>query len=104
MQATGPTRGRDLASGNLIWRDIDGEDVARLLDGWQTAPNARRALADPMARYIRARLRDDELNDWMVAIIHNSTAGADQQVKLVRRNVGLTERAVYPQGLNLQDL
>jgi hypothetical protein len=81
---------------NLLWVDVPGEQVARLLDGWRTAPNARRALADPMAKYIRARLTDGELIDWSVAVIHNATA--QENVQLVGRSVGLTKRALHPEG------
>ncbi len=87
---------RSERGGNLIWDRVPGEHVAQLLDGWRTAPNARRALTDPMAKYIRARLREQELTGWTVAIIHNTTASS--HVELAGEQVGLTTRALYPPG------
>jgi hypothetical protein len=92
----GRSHRRSERGGNLIWERIPGEEVARLLDGWRTAPNARRALTDPMAKYIRARLRQDELSAWTVAVINNTTASV--HVRLAGERVGLTTRALYPPG------
>jgi hypothetical protein len=81
---------------NPMWTDVPGEAVARLLDGWRPAPNARRALPDPMARYIRARVQDQELLSWTVVVVHNATAL--KHVRLAGQRVGLTTRAQYPEG------
>jgi hypothetical protein len=78
---------------NLVWRAVPGEAVAGLLEGWRTAPNARRAQAPLLARYIRTRLVDDELTNWTVVLINNAVASGRDGI--ADHSIGLTQRAEH---------
>ena len=65
----GPTE--RLRTGNRIWREVSGEDVADLLTGIKVHPGSRKARTDYLAKYIRRQNTHGGLAAWTVALISN---------------------------------
>ncbi len=65
----GPTE--RLPTGNRIWREVPGEDVADLLADIKVHPGSRKAKGDYLARYIRRQNILGGVVAWTVALISN---------------------------------
>ena len=79
---------------NHVWRNVNGESVADFLEEFRTHPQATKAQAAVMAKYIRARIKDDpaELTEWTVALLSNPEAAVD----IGGHEIGRTKRAHFP--------
>ena len=60
-----------LPSGNRIWHEVSGDDVADLLVDVKVHPGSRKARGDYLARYIRRQKSVGGLATWCVALISN---------------------------------
>ena len=69
VSSLGPTE--RLPTGNRIWRDVPGENVADLLMDISVHPGSRKARGDYLARYIRFQNLVGGLVNWTVALISN---------------------------------
>jgi len=87
---------------NLIWRGVGGDLVADFLEEFQTHPQATKAQSTVMAKYVRARIRDEppELTDWTVAVLSNPETPVD----LAGHSVGRTKRAPFPTDTKASDI
>lgn len=77
-------------SGSLRWKEIDGEKIIELLEGFRTHPLSRKAEPSTLCKYIRKLLLEDELKEWTVVLI-SSGRGAEKK-NIAGRNVGLIKR------------
>lgn len=55
-------------NGNVLMRDVPGEEVAGFLESFHTHKGARKARGPLLASYIRSRLGAGRLEDWTVAL------------------------------------
>lgn len=62
--------------GNRLWRGVRGADVTAFLESFSTHTAATKARSDVLGKYVRARLADDELTDWSVALLSSRSAQA----------------------------
>jgi len=77
-------------SGTLLWRDVDASDVVAFLETFITHDDARKAQAKLLATYIRSRVADEELVDWTVALISNTSRQRLQDI--AGHKLGLIKR------------
>jgi hypothetical protein len=92
-------------TGNLVFSGDLGEQVVHFLDMYQSDPMAWRVRPDLIAQYIRRGLAAGELGDWTVAFISNEQA--DRRCQVGKLDIGLTRRALMPdgeQGTRLREL
>lgn len=76
-------------SGTRIWKGVDADDVLMFLDTYSTHRDARKAQASLLARYIRDRVKDDELTEWTVILASGRGSAAEiagYHTTLVERN------------------
>ena len=71
-----------LRTGNRIWREVSGEDVADLLTDINVHPGSRKARGDYIARYIRSQNSLGGLVNWTVVLVSNRRG--DSSVELGR--------------------
>ncbi len=64
-----------LSTGNRVWRDVLGENVAELLVDIRVHPGSRKARGDYLARYIHLQNPLGGLESWTVALISNQSGG-----------------------------
>lgn len=84
------------ASGNFVWRDIDGGDVAaRFFRRYRSPLAAWRVQGDAIADYITNRIADGELTKWTV-VLGSSTDSRASHAIIGGHDVGLYERTPYP--------
>jgi len=76
---------------NHVWDGVDAGDIIDWLSSYVTHDGARKARADVLRKYIEARLTDDELVEWTVALISNRNAGEGTR-SIAGLDVGLTGR------------
>lgn len=81
---------------NHVWDHVDAGDIIDWLSSYVTHDGARKARADVLRKYIEARLTDDELVEWTVALISNRNAGEGMPT-IAGLDVGLTGRQRFPQ-------
>jgi hypothetical protein len=81
-------------SGNLVWSDVSGTDVAEnFFAEYRSPEQAWRVHAPTIAEYIRDRVAHNELNDWTVALISNTTVtDATRRRSIAGHAIGLTHR------------
>lgn len=89
---------KDDASHPLIWRDVDVDAVQTFLRSFLTHPNATKARAPLLTKYIDAQVAVGELKKWTVALISKDTdPGRDGPGTLTHTfgtvTIGLTRRA-----------
>ncbi|MDQ3671722.1 MAG: Z1 domain-containing protein, partial [Actinomycetota bacterium] len=77
-------------SGTLLWRDVDASDVVAFLEVFITHADARKAQAKLLATYIRSRVAEEELVDWTVALISNTSRQRLQEI--AGHKLGLIKR------------
>ncbi|MET1172935.1 Z1 domain-containing protein [Paenibacillus amylolyticus] len=56
-------------NGRPVWMNISSSDILDFLSEYQTDPDATRVISDRMVNYIRRQNEQNELNDWVVALI-----------------------------------
>ena len=95
-QDVGGRRGRH--DRHLVWNEVPGNEVASMLEEFETVDRAKKARGRLLAAYIRSRLRHHELTDWTVAVINNRQA-KEPPVTLAGERIGLTTRAYYRAGV-----
>ena len=91
IASLGPTA--RLLTGNRVWNDVPGEDVADLLDDISVHPGSRKVRGNYLARYIRSQNSLGGLESWTVALISNQSGG--QARTLGGYEVYPLQRAVY---------
>ena len=62
---------KEVQTGNRIWQDVRGEDVASLLADISVHSGSRKARGDYIAKYIRSQNAHGGLVDWTVVLISN---------------------------------
>ena len=65
-----------VTSGNHVWRAVNGERVADLLEEITVHQGSRKARGDYLARYIRSQNAMEGLVNWTVALISNQNGRA----------------------------
>lgn len=82
-------------SGNFVWKDVDGGDVAVRFFGRYRSPLAAwRVQGDAIADYITNRIADGELTKWTV-VLGSSTDPKASPAAIGGLDVGLYERTPY---------
>lgn len=75
--------------GSWRWKEINGERIVELLEGFRTHPLSRKADSTTLCKYIRKLLLEDELKEWTVVLI---SSGRGMEKNIAGRNVGLIKR------------
>ena len=83
-----------LRTGNRIWREVSGEDVADLLTDINVHQGSRKARGDYIARYIRSQNSLGGLVNWTVVLVSNRRG--DSSVELGGYEVYPLQRAHHP--------
>ena len=91
IASLGPTA--KLLTGNRVWSDVPGEDVADLLADISVHPGSRKVRGNYLARYIRSQNSLGGLESWTVALISNQSGG--QARTLGGHDVYPLRRAIY---------
>jgi hypothetical protein len=80
--------------GNFLWSGVSGTDVAdEFFAEYRSPEQAWRVHAPTIAEYIRNRVAANELTDWTVALISNTTVtDPRKQKKIAWHEVGFTHR------------
>lgn len=91
IDARNPRRTASAARDNHVWDGVDAGDIIDWLSSYVTHDGARKARADLLRRYIEARLVDDELVEWTVALLSNRGPD-DRRRSIAGLDVGLTRR------------
>ncbi|MFX3636048.1 MAG: Z1 domain-containing protein [Candidatus Pristimantibacillus sp.] len=76
-------------SGSWRWKEVEGEKIIELLEGFRTHPLSRKADPSTLCKYIRKLLLEDELKEWTVVLI---SSGRGTEGKIAGRSVGLIKR------------
>lgn len=75
--------------GSWKWKEIDGEKIIELLEGFRTHPLSRKAEPSTLCKYIRKLLLEEELKEWTVVLI---SSGRGTEKNIAGRKVGLIKR------------
>ena len=81
---------------NLLFRDVDGRDVADFLAGFTVPDSATKANSALLGEYIERRLAEDELVAWTVNLVSNPKPDRDAWTTIGGRPIGLTYRQPHP--------
>jgi hypothetical protein len=84
------------ARSNLLFRDVDGRDVADFLAGFTVPDSATKANSALLGEYIERRFADDELVAWTVNLVSNPKPEGDAWMTIGGRPIGLTYRQPHP--------
>ena len=93
IASLGPTL--KLPSGNRVWQNVLGEDVADLLADTKVHTGSRKARGDYLASYIRSQNALGGVVHWTVALISNQ--GGSTPTELGGHVVYPLRRAMYPE-------
>ncbi|MBE0610059.1 MAG: Z1 domain-containing protein [Dehalococcoidia bacterium] len=78
-------------SGNWVWRGVGGARVAAFFNGLHEDPDSS-AHVNQVSKYIAAQLQQDELNNWTVVLVSNSSRVNGHVTYAGELDVGLTFR------------
>ncbi len=89
------SNGIRLDNDNVLWRDVNGTDVAELFfQRYQSPLAAWRVQGDAIAEYITNRIADSELTRWTVLLGSSSDPEAQREA-IGGLDIGLFKRAPY---------
>ncbi len=78
---------------DYIWKNVSGEVIVDFLTDYKTHEKARKAQAVLLKKYVEARIVDNELTEWTVALISNQEKFAEGiSYSIAHLDVGLTKR------------
>ena len=85
-------------TGNRIWRNVDGDLVAReFFDVYKSDRMAWRVRPDLISQYIKGCVRAEELRKWTVVLVSNEQNPPSRQT-FGEFSVGLTKRSLISDG------
>ncbi|HMS57956.1 MAG TPA: Z1 domain-containing protein [Tepidiformaceae bacterium] len=79
------------SDGNWVWRNVEGERVARFFSNLRNDSDSS-GLANRIAQFITAQLRQNELTTWTVVLVSNSSRDVEAVTYAGDLRVGLTSR------------
>lgn len=80
--------------GTYIWNNVSGEAVVDFLADYKTHETARKVQAYVLNKYIKARIADNELVEWTIALISiEDNIQNDALFLIAGLAIGLTERS-----------
>jgi hypothetical protein len=86
-------RNIEMAGSNYIWDGVSGEAVVDFLTDYITHETARTVRSSVLNKYIKARMADNELVEWTIALISiERNIQRDPPYYIADLAVGLTER------------
>jgi hypothetical protein len=86
-------RNKDKTRDNYIWDGVSGEAVVEFLTDYKTHETARTVRSSVLNKYVNARIADNELVVWTIALISNrENAEKGLSTNIASLVVGLTER------------
>ena len=80
-------------NGTVIWSQVDGIQVAQMLENFQVHPRSRKAIGAYLAKYIRSQIDVGGLTEWWVALV--SVAGSKSAISIGDHSIIPSTRAQF---------
>ena len=92
IEELGPSRGSAISAGRptVVWRGVGAEAVLGFLSTYSTHPEAIKANAPALHKFVQSRLAEGELTTWTVALA--SVGDAKPKTTLGGLDIGLVHR------------